>query len=743
MYFQFFLDEFAIEQPEGFADIVLSLVRDDNWHGIFFEASISSLGFYGGAATYLQEKRRTEGMKANISFRAMEACGVYEEAEELLEGRLDFAQYSETCGSDCFVSYPVEQTGCVMTLRNRYDQQVDMDAQVSFDKLTAVAKYAKMGAELSLPARDLEVMVKGNVVDAGDSTTFSAALQNGDTVLTFRPTYAVEIKNSIATGELIPSGPEGWFYWGPNPSATYIDISPQLLFDDISECYKSPLSYSFLLKGSFSVQGHDSALLYSKLKVVTWDGRGNIFENSTVLQSFSITTGVLIIETTQTRSFNRLLSGNIKLPNGTGLYAFLELVVNAGFTQTITANITFDKESAVDIISTKSCPPTTSKTYPVNESLSHIVEVITDGCMKVKSDYYGRYDSQPYTSEADGCGSLRVLAGGLNLRKAQPQNLFMSFKDAFEGLAPIDNIGIGVEKNTFLPGSNWLRVEPVEYFYQDKEVMVMRAVPKIEFRAESGYYSLVQVGYKKWEATQVNSLDEFNSTKDFRTSLSSVNKTLQILSSFIAGSYPIEVTRQQSFAATGGADTKYDNDIFIICVDRDGYGLFKVERGNILSPANIFSPQTAYNWRIRPYSNLQRWFKSIANSYPNISDVTNRLYFVSGTGNYLAAGELANTVYIASGCKLENGVKAENREMAASDFADAVKATPLFKPETASFQYILSIKEYQQLKANPYGFISFQCGNGLFRKGFIKRIDFRPAGDKQGEANVTLRLKWE
>src|SRR5690606_22240375 len=129
-------------------------------------------------------------------------------------------------------------------------------------------------------------------------------------------------------------------------------------------------------------------------------------------------------------------------------------------------------------------------------------------------------------------------------------------------------------------------------------------------------------------------LDEFNSNKEFRTSLVNINNTLDVTSPFIAAGYVIEQTRQQSYADSGGADSKYDNDVFIICVERDAYG-YKVEQGNINNAANIFSPNTAYNWRIRPWYNLMRWWKSIAQSYINLVNTTSRLFFSSGTGNLL------------------------------------------------------------------------------------------------------------
>jgi hypothetical protein len=87
MYFEFYLDNLEIDEPQGFADIVLNMKRDDNWHGIFFEASTSELSFYGAAAAYLKNKKATEGLKSDVTFKAYQACGIYDELEIIYEGK--------------------------------------------------------------------------------------------------------------------------------------------------------------------------------------------------------------------------------------------------------------------------------------------------------------------------------------------------------------------------------------------------------------------------------------------------------------------------------------------------------------------------------------------------------------------------------------------------------------------------------------------------------------------------------
>lgn len=729
MDFVFYLDDLLIDEPQGFSDIVLSMKRDDNWHGIFFEASTSDLIFYSEGAAYLKDKKETDGMRADVTFKAYQACEG-EEPELLFEGKLDFRKYVASCGTTCVVTMPVEQTGCIMTLRNRYDQKVDMDSSVAFDKITPIQQYDKLNFEMEIAAKELEAGVDGSVAGDGDQIITGNITSSGSGFTVFaRPTYSVERDNSIQTGQLTPVSS-----WETN-GVTVLDsaLSPQLLYEDDISCFNGDFEYSLRKKGTFSLTGSGQVILI-KVKLITWDGTGNIFDNHVVIAETTvydnpgspITSG----------NFDGALSGTTPLTADIGLYGIVELGVIATITTQTGITITFDDDTFFTLTAPKICPATDANVYMINEAFSHAVEAITDGCLNVKSDYYGRTDSEPYASTEDGCGALRILTSGLKIRRAENGKYFSSVKDLFDGLKGIDNIGMGIEDNTVVSGAQWLRVEPVEHFYRDEEILSLPYAPDAkQITQEQQYYSLIKTGYKKWEVENINGLNEFNSNREYRTSLASVNNTLDITSAFIAGGYPWEITRQQSFAATGQADTKFDNDTFIACVERDAYG-FHIEQGNIEDAQNIFSPSTAYNWRIRPLSNLMRWFKSIANSYPNIVDTTNKLFFSSGTGNFLASGEIAGAY---PECKLEANELPENHDLYQSDFADQADAIPLWKPEYLTLKYPLSVADYKTLKSSPYGYISVGCGNsGEIIKGYIQEIKYSLM---RGSADFVLKIK--
>jgi hypothetical protein len=742
MYFEFYLDDIEIEEPQGFADIILNVKRDDIWHGIFFEASTSDLGFYGVAYDYLKNKRETLGLKADVTFKALQACGIYDEPEIIFEGKLDFGKYSRNCGTSCLIRMPVEKTGCLMTLRNRYDQKVDIDNPVALDKISPLQNYDQLGQTMPMPAVAIDARVEGYSVDDGlrplgpSGWAITCSLPaGGEDVFIVRPEYEDERFNSIATGQL--TGVNACNY--PSP------ITPQLLYDSElnKKCFNEDFQLDARLKGElFAIPSLTGTLKEVQANVLLWNGVGDIQFNSINLSQQIILASPGVPMPTGNIPFDAsfsLVVNNQQINDNTGLYVVLTYVTDSTTDglpgREVIVGAIFHPDTFFKVSTNKICPDTTVQYYMIHETLSRITESITSNCLKVKSEYYGRTDSEPYASAEDGCGSLRIVTSGLKIRRADNPAFFSSLKDIFDGLRGIDNIGLGIESNPFIPGYDWVRIEPVEYFYQDIEILSLPFVPEAsEDIQEQLHYGVIKSGYQKWEVETINGLQEPHSNREYRTGLSSVSNPIDITSKLVAGSYPIEITRQQSFADTGAADTTYDNETFIICVERQGYG-FIVERNNIDNAANIFSPSTLYNWRIRPFSNLMRWFKSIANSYVNLSDSSSKLFFSAGTGNFIAEGEL-----VGSTCKLENGVKAENRDLSQVDFTDANEATPLWKPEYIIFKYPLSVADYKTIKSNPYGYISYQCGNGAWKKGFVQEIRYQI---NKGIADITLKSKWE
>lgn len=722
----FYLDDLEIEEPMGFDGIELSIKRDETYHGMTFEAATSPLQFYGVAATYLKEKHDTDGVKANVNFRALSTCGQYD-YEELLSGRLNFGKYKESCGNQCLVSIPWEQESCETILKSRFDQQVDIDKSTAVDGITGLSQYAGLAVDTELPAKELQSAIEGYEADEGDEIDLAVFPRNNTQDFAIRPTYSNQVSANISEAGLIPTV----FAASQNGLSDPI-LSPQLLLAEEIDCFPGDFEYTVRLKGSydFLYQGINNQF-HLRVARGEWPGSLTIL-NEQVLPVAG--PGSPFIGT-----FDYTFTGSQALNQGEGFYAWIGWVgTEVAPTDSLDGSVTFDKETYIRISALRSCPATTAGLYMIHETLSRTAESITNGCVRVKSSYYGRTDSEPFSFPADGCGGLRSVTSGLKIRKAPEDKFFTSLKAMVDGLNAIDNIGMAVETDPNIPSKELLVIEDVAHFYQDKELLRHDYIPKASIDIEEmKHYSKILVGYKKWEVEEVNGLDEFNSNRQYNTSIDTVDSTLDITSSLVAGSYAIELTRQQSFAATGAADTKYDNETFIICMHRSDYPVYDgmyVEQGNITNPQNIFSPSTIYNYRISPIRNLMRWYKSIAAAFKNIYDSANKLFFSAGTGNLIASGIMTDPV-----CRMERVEMAENSNVFVTQFTNTIDFTPLWENETLSYDYPMSLADYKIIKQDPYGYISSQCGDGDFKQYWIKEIKYRMM---KGTATFILKKRY-
>jgi hypothetical protein len=546
---------------------------------------------------------------------------------------------------------------------------------------------------------------------------------------TLRPTYSVQRSANINETQLIPN-----VFAASDNGLNDSSISPVILLSEDIDCFDENFTYTVRMKGSYNFlyQSVDDEITVVRLVV----GKGIDPTPFTILHSqdlpFSPNSAV--------GTFDFTFTGSTGISQGDGFYTYFRMTGSNGgiFGTVLTGSVTFDKETLVDIEGVRLCPATDAELYMVHEALSRVTETITNGCIRVKSSYYGRIDSQPFSFDADGCGGLRAVTSGLKIRRATEDKFFVSIKDLLEGLQAIDNVGMEVQNNVDSMGRGLMVIEDLSYFYRDIELFRHDAIPAgTTDMEESKFYSKINIGYKKWEVEEVNGLDEFNSNRQYNTSIDTIDATLDQTSILVAGSYPIEITRQQSFADTGAADTKYDNETFIICMARSDYpyGNIGVEIGNITTPMNIFSPGTVYNYRISPVRNLMRWYKSIAAAFVSLASSDNKLFFSSGTGNLIASGEMTST-----DCKLENGPIQENQDIFVTQFTDQAQAKPFWKNELITYDYPMSLADYKALKAGPYGYISAQCGDGEFIKYWIKEVKYRL---NKGMATLVLRRKYE
>jgi len=824
-FFQLITDQVTrdIDELTGWTDAEFEAKRDATLHGVSIIFGLNELTFDKDAGEFVKAEYQARGVDGKMSLRVWAECS--DDNDKIIFDEmfsLDFARYSETCGDDCAVSIGIEQKSCVQTFNNRFDQKVSLDATTTFDQTTPIVPQKSV---LMLPPKTLIRQVSGQVAPEGDRIFMSeyqqAFIVSGqDMVFKVRPNYAIEFYNAIKTGNMIAS-----YSWSRSisNSANNINnhaITPQLMFEDTVVCFNDGFNINYRMKGrvNIAMYGSNIVLRYT-IRIVLAEGEEtthNPIQVTDIVVDLPVNDNSNGYAATVEFDVANVVNGYDLQPDR-GIFAFVQIertdTFALGFEYFDTE---FDEETFIDISADSKCPPTPSDVHFIHEALDHVIQSISDKCLTLKSDYYGRADLG-YPN--DGCGGLRVLTSGLKIRNADNPSFFLSLKDALESLRAIDNIGMDIHQDQFV------RLENVRFFYQDFEMFRADGVNNVQIKiATNELFNIIRVGYDKWEAETVNSLDEFNSTREFRPSMNNVKGTKDIISKFIAGGYPLELTRIQNFAATGGAVTKFDNDTFIICIHRtacvtlnypitftDQFGFnafvtrvntpfvvaghkieimgtgsndgiftvvavhvvnspfgaarwrvevaeaitpetttgrtvkicpvtasnapvrFEVEQDNVDNDQNIIDPESIYNFRISPVRNLMRHFKTIGGMFPD--HTTGKLIFMSGTGNYVAAGEQYSDI-----CKMERGVLSESEDVSVDDFLNVDEARPIMRPEIVTFEYPMSIEQFNRVRANPYGLILYRCNSWEpFRRGFLISLKYNIANQ---HAVFELRNKY-
>lgn len=750
----------VIEEPVFWNELSMVLQRDPDMHGMYYNFSANSLQFHGNAYFLIKGEYDINGVDAYIGILVEWMCDACDEEqfEPFFQGKLDFSRYREFDGPDCYIQCALEDDTPQTLLKNRGDISVDLLNNKAYDNETILTDYAGLNKEITIPSKALLLQAEATLTNSEEDTGYSLI-----TDFDFDPSVSNGIQygiilpklNQVNINEIDDFNPSYQFdfYGGWDSDAFSSHLS---VLDGIEILSIKPLSVgdftntyeiTYRIKGriyiNFSSEppvpppdgpGVSSLAIGWELKVGAKYGasKADAFTPISIATYSDISINEDLKEETvtfdQSGTFTVTLNDNEKLwfylPfNIIGAKdAFSSLPPLASVHQLI---IYGDVDSMFKSSSNNLRPDTPCTTFMIHEAASRVIESITNNELKFKSEYFGRVDSEPYAFDQDGCGGLRTITNGLQLRRAVLQDntapkVFTTWNVLRESLNAIDCIGVGME------GSN-VRAEPVKFFYQNTIIFIADGVNEITTIPRTDrIWNKFNFGYDKFETESTNGLDAIHTKREYRIPIQNTDASLEKTSKYIADAYAIEVTRRK-FGTT--EDWRYDQDIFMFCLKR-GEEDVEVEQGNINNAASLFDPATETNYRISPIRNAMRWFHWVMQGIRTILSSTQML-FSSGVGNYVAEGELSD-----EDCKLEAGVVAEDEALSINTFDDSDDARPFIVPETITFTYPLGLNEFVHIKENFYGLIQFRKNsNREWQYGWIDKLE--PA-HQDGDAKFTL-----
>jgi len=707
MNFKFYLtnmrtgETISIPEPVGMDSFRPTFRRDKNSHGMYFEFSDNELSFEGRGREMIVSESELYGINAKIELLIEYRCG--KDWKEFYRSMLDFTTLNMESGNTCFARIKVGQQGVQMTFRNRIDTKVDLESVEAFDG-GAMATYENLGKEIEIPGKAIRMVnfaERKNQITIGRGG-WTCSVPFGDPVISEIPDFM--------TGQLFMEGiyidnPENHFGGNAKEFAIFTNLASNIN----SGKFHLGLHLEVNQKGTLS-----GITQTGWMGVIVIDGSKKTHNNQVWTRFFGEdTSGSIIADFTESITINQ----EVDIPKGGSLCACITCFDDSP------TFLTTVKQASVKMTTNSIFDPTFSKTFMIHESLSRITESITDGQLTVKSDYYGRTDSEINPVLLDGTGGLRCLTNGFNIRRAVFENgeipkFYASFNDLYDGLMAIDAIGFGIETDV---NGSYIRIEPLNYFYNDDVILSCKNINSVKISFDnSRLFGVANIGYNNWEAEEWNGIDGFHTKRQYRTRLDTDTEFDQF-SELIADSYAIESTRRRQVTEQS-IDWQFDDDVFIFDLRRDN-GL-KVNTG-YGDPNTLIDPDSVMNVELSPARNAARWFSWIMQGATDT--IGRELIFTSAEGY---AGAITKTIGKQA---IVDGSVAENQNITGDDIVVESLQKPKFKPKIAEFEYPMTFRDFAYIKDNPHGLVEF---NGEY--GWIDAIE---ADLLNGLARFTLILK--
>ena len=728
----------VVEPPVGWNGIGGNLTRNMIHHGININISTDSFEWVGEAYDLLYAEYLTNGANGQYQVQIDYECAEGDGYTNYFIGAFDFNTFERQCSDYCFIKISVTASKCTDVFMSRMGQDVDIESVTNFDGEAITPPLLRV---LNIEGQD--VLLQNKAFNLGTNSGNGFVFPQGASAFYyFSFCQVLPANNMEEIGEfnvngitLTPTTSGNVSIasaFATDPSGSFESFGRFLTIwkrtSDPLNCIDNDAQIDIICKGTFNV---------------TFDALGNVpgdffdGEITPILKLFKYnsTTGILTLLDTnsigtivcpsgvaQSLAFNKAFSGTPSYTDADYLlYCFECFTERTGWDglsfRTITFSVDYDNTSKIEMTLNSECDPTVATSVYLPELLEFLPTAYMDtDCPLLEVE-----------AELKSCLDFYQITKGSFIRQVTEPSvpkLFVSYEYLFEQCRKIFNIGWGFDNN-----ETELKIARIEHFYKSTIVADVGLVDKAIFTtAQDLIYGTINVGYNKWEAEEYNGLDEMNTERQYRRNIDSNPSELDLMSDIISAGYTIEVTRRKNQARTGTSDWRYDDDLFIVnanVVEGNLYAIRGIDNG----AANIYSPATRMNYVLTPVRNLLRWFKSICAATPITANESQ--IFTSGTGNYIATGEMT------SACQIENQPITENATISTAIIGDVYYETPIWKTEYVTFTAPFSMANFEDVKVNPYGAIRFRCSDTYYT-GNIVEINHDP---NEGLAEFKLLIR--
>lgn len=683
-----------IAEPAKWDSVNIKGKRDPEWHGWKDQYSdeVIELEFDCPAGKeILQAEYNENGSDGTVGFQ----YGIRTQngsEYSLFDGKINFNTYKRYPNK---VAASVESVKYNPMIKTRIDTKVSMTDKKSIDGMDIAAPPVR---EFRLHSKELA----RQFICVNNSWS--------ETMESFQTTKKVFIIPN--TSEASATEIEDTYTYGLEqiPDAPYdIDLYNHLVKYEGE--YNFHIEYSIALKirafgstGSFVARSY---IMFNDEKIQI--GGGVTGDMDSGLQVFNINVN---------GDFTRQLKPNDEV------YFFTEVNLNialGAYLLTVTQNSINVTVAALERAEASNC-----KGWFLFDAINHVVKSITNDQTYLKSSFLSKSSAQ---QPVDGPGSLYITTNGKQIRRFDVANnpLVISAKDLLESVRALFCLGYGFET---VAGIDVMRIERVNYFYQNKEMMVIEECWDYvdDEVAKELLYNEFEVGYEIFQDEGNNTLDEFNTKSEGTTAIKTNKLKLVAKSKAITSGYSLESSRRMQFDATPTNSYQNDDNSFIIAMRRNGSD-YATERSEAFDTVTgVISPDTAYNLRLSPKRMLLNWAVWLKNifHYKKDTEVIKPTLVVQN-------GELTTRFKPTEPNPIGDINKElikENEEVSLANYAVEER---IFRPEWISFKTKITPDKIQLINramkgsahdSVNYGYIAVKDKDGLYQAGYLYELDY-------------------
>lgn len=758
-----------LSDPKGWDEVVLTHDRDPKWHGVF-KGFDQELGFYckGGGKEFVDAAYDAKGQEARMLLHLETQCnGTW---TTVINGKANYSTYRQEYVSNVLYTFiTFENDDITSLLKNREDTSVDLLATESLNG-TALNPYTWLGYDLNLHSK---VVVVESEWSGSNHNCCYRIITTGLKELYSLPKLAIVKKDFPGTTEQIERCELDATFNG------WLETAAPVANTNDSNNFKisQTVTLSWTAKGRIIFSSFDVSIpggdcdpstcgtntpnlklfdsIDFRLRVLWGNDRNETLEENsncvsasqdTILFKDIASVGGVAPSQSFTKGFDT--SGTETIQINPGDKVWIQWVMDLNYISSngdLTLNFEYD-ELTINLYSETVDNPTTGKAIAIHEGWSRLCEIITDQPLAFKSEFFGRVGSGGLSYPDNGYGAFTAYMSGKTIRGFEDDlRIETNLKDMFESCWSVWGIGLGVEN---LNGVWVVRAEEITHFYSDTILLKLDFVPKIQMRhVQDLVYNEVELGYRKWETENTNGLDEPNTSVVWSSQFIKSNKNrLTAISPYVAGMYPIELTRREGITTK---DTRYDEEIFFIALntttaEKIPIALTTAEKDeNFVVSAGLISPETAYNLRLMPNLAYQRLANQFTGGWVKMSSDTVKLAETEGNIGVLYSYSPTTDNITFPGLVYPGGyngsAQSNVQDKTYVDNLMGTRGLPLWEPEEYTFEYPLPFTDYLSFLANPYGLIRFSDTHKDHLEGWVMKLEYNL---KIKSANFTILRKY-